>query len=635
MVSNSYDFGLLRKNLSEIYYSLHHIRTGAMPLTDWNGSLYYTGSLLGKLIRWLFGKPAADTINHTINTLFHKCVVNGYTTHQKRLCDWVNRIGKAANPDAPITEEERITQECRYKTSVETSLGSGNTEIISPLCAVFRESLQNDPLNDASISNTRHVVSECTSATREFWKHATTNQGKVLLAPLNLQDDQILHNRTFYKALKVAQSIPDLEALLEMDIPIVALAKLSKPDEMTSYETRSLDEWIEKLNLLKDKIPLKLFENVLTEAFRAIEIEGHYSMNYEDLLVKLEERGCSLLQMKDRNHLRWREGLRPGDIIWCNEEQLTLGAEIGNKLDHNAYRVFTVVEQPEHVVRIAINRFRLRIESKLFEKENQHWGIQPAAIQLDGEGKCALVEKLEMLPDIAWSSNEKRISEHDWQKAWMIALHLYYMVDARVMPENLSSHLQHLGFDADGILKSLSPLKKTSFDYTELETFCRQIHPSVASFLTVTSGLSQHWVAEFYRNAVKHTLSTGETNILSRRQNRTERSAAYENHLEALCAQAKQIRSQCIEKVDIRLMRNRSTQFQRAEDLERAVSDMLANYYNSSLTPGSLEGLEESVIEHFQMQKPPPPTHQQLTANFQAYHTLLKANLLEHVRTSE
>jgi len=81
-------------------------------------------------------------------------------------------------------------------------------------------------------------------------------------------------------------------------------------------------------------------------------------------------------------------------------------------------------------------------------------------------------------------------------------------------------------------------------------------------------------------------------------------------------------------------MRNRSTQYRREEDLQRAVSDMLASYYDCSLTPGNLDGLEESVVEHFQAERTqnPLPTHQQLEAKFQPYYALLKANLLEHAR---
>ena len=212
---------------------------------------------------------------------------------------------------------------------------------------------------------------------------------------------------------------------------------------------------------------------------------------------------------------------------WFSANNSALEKEIDDE-----FKVFELKNHPDWVVKIANNRFRLLIEERKAQNEDEHWGFRlvetvdnieedaqkPPVRGLDKEGRCVVLEKLSNpLVDCEWKSTEARLDEEDEKIALVFANHLFCMYQWKANAEKLS--LNHLLFDRSGVLKSVRLLKKGEPNYNEWEAHClaaSKDNPYVLAYLMQVSKLSEHKVGAYYRAAVLHALKNGETDLLSR-----------------------------------------------------------------------------------------------------------------------
>lgn len=624
---HSTDFSLLQRNLYEIYQALHtpEAGRGSLPLIASEQTLTYEASWKGRwvqicqvikdlvyrILRWPLESNRHATVCHTMNSLFNACVIQrGYKAHHSRVANWI----KAICQRTPMVRQE---VQVHYEEYLKSFFKEEDNPYLKEYRVAFSQFMrQNDLLKDSQIIASRHMITACSEATQVFWRLFLKSKDAPFMAPLKpfiKEQSSALGNKPLYHACKNAQHIVDLEGLLEEEIPIVPLSSLGK--EMTKQHKIELKKWIDKLNAHKSKIPLKTFLNVLKELISIIQIAGVQSITLDKILVELDERGCQILKQDEIKHMRWRQQLKCGSVVFYGEKPLKLAKELGSKVANNAYRVFTLEDHPNWVVKIARNTLQLKIEAEKAREEKWHWGVRLANMiepidlssntivpRLDKGGKSVVIEKLETsLKNYPWMSSCPILTKEEEERALVIANHVYVMQDQMAMPEGLSP--EHLMFDSHGGLKAIRLFKKEPFNYNELEKFCLSIGNGkayITDFIMHISQLTHHPVANFYREGVEYALQYGETNNLSRVQNRQFKRDIYEKRLEELCKQAIELRSACVNFIRDHLLAQK--EYAEIEgELEQKVYDRLVQIYHSSSTPGILnpEAVMQQVLQHF------------------------------------
>lgn len=630
MTTQSNSCETIQGNLSEIYMALHDAKPNHLPLyAPSEHTVCHSRSWRALWNRYWYGEqPAAESlkvVSHTINDLFNKCVVSeSYRAYHQRVLNWVKLIDNAHTPETN-SQVVKEGQKERYRHFTLASFGeTTSNEHIDKYLTDYDQEMQNPTLDNSRIDRIRGQINACSQATREFWKFFTDPSFESLISPIkNLVPQNsfsAINNQSLFKAFKRAQALVDLEGILEDDIPFVAIAKLSKPEQLSISEKLQVQKWVNRLNEKKHEIDFKTFTESLQEIVSIINIEGHYPTTVENLILQLDGLNCEIIQKEDPDHMKWREALIKGSKIEYKGQTLTLGDELGgDKIEDNQYRIFSL-EGPEHanqVIKIAHNRFQLKIEAAKIKDEKWHWGIQPAEVVedinafsdedvpsvpgLDPDGRFAIVEKLDItLADLKWSSTSTQLTSDDLRKALVISNHMYCMQQWQATPDQLNP--KHLMIDSQGVLKSTRLLKKNSFNYNALEQFCYLVgkgNTYIIDFLMNVSELIKHKVAKFYRDAVEYTLATGETNLIGSAQPKKFRSAQNEERVEELCKEAKELRLECFKTIKAHL-RRKNINHGNDEQLKTAIHAKLVELYKASSTPGIIcPTIKENVIQHF------------------------------------
>lgn len=617
---SKYNFDILQANLSEIYTALLEKGNILSLRTVKEQAVYHSRSWVALLDCFINGeqKPekSLSTVSYSINTLFTRCVVDeGYSAYQQRILNWIKLLHKShaiRNNSQQFVEDQKnkFYDYTRKAFGIKTQENPILPTYIENFCQAFTKKMGEAVLTDKSVGDLRDRLTRCNQAVRPFWELFIKPANK-LIDPIRglVEKGEAILNDSLHTTFKKAQNLVDIEGLLELDIPFVALAKLGHPD-LSLAEKRQVEEWIDRINEKKNEIDFTIFSDILTEIVTLINIEGYYSITMEKLIQSLDKMGCEIIQKEDVQHIRWRESLKTGSTINYQEKTITLGPEIGDKLVDNQFRIFTLVgnEHARHVIKIARNRFQLILESAKMQDEQTHWGIQPARKipdinhGMDPQGHFVIMEKLSIpLSDHTWNSSSSQLTEADFKKILPLCNHLYCMQQWRAIPDPLDP--QHLMFDSNGILKSTRPLKKSPFNYNTLEQFVYFIgkgNKAIVNFIMHVSQLIKHQVALFYREAVEFTLKTGQTNLLGLEQPKKFRSPQNENHLIKLCKQAQELRHECFKISQAHFRRNGNPKYHSEEQLQVAVHDKLLGLYKTSSTPGILSPLlKEETLQHF------------------------------------
>ena len=623
---------IVQANLSEIYTAL--VDGGKiLPLRAVKEqAIYHSRSWIALLDRFINGEQKPEkslaAVSYSMNTLFNRAVVDeGYAAYQQRALNWIKLLSKS---HAPGNDVQQLATDQKRKFHDYTRLAFGVTqanpnlpESVEAFCQNFSQKMGEEVISDKRVGELRECVTRCSQAVRPFWE-LFIKPGNKLIDPIReLAEKQgALLNTSLHRTFNKAQNLIDLEGILELDIPFVALAKISHTD-LSLAEKLQIRQWIDRLNEKKSEIDFNTFAEVLAEIVHLINIEGHYPTTIEKFIQALDKMGCAIIQREDAQHMQWRESLKTGSTIDHQGKILTLGQEIGDKLVDNQFRIFALCgeEHKGHIIKIARNRFQLVLEAAKMQDEQSHWGIQPARMVedineasvakrvpvpgLDPQGRFVIMEKLgPSLADTIWTSHSHQITESDFKKALALSNHLYCMQQWEAIPDHLNP--QHLMFDSGEVFKSSRPLKKSPFNYNVLEQFVYHLrNPSVVHFIMQVSQLVKHKVALFYREAVEFTLKTGQTHLLGLEQPKKFRSTQNEERVTDLCKQAKELRVECFKVIQAHFRRNGNNKYESEEKLQAEVDAKLVELYKASSTPGILSpSIKDGVLQFFI--NPPP-----------------------------
>ena len=630
-MANPPNFDSLQANLREIYAALQNANGDALPLYAYNKSVViYRGCLSGKLWqKWDQGyrliessKPPVlkDVLKTVLNVIFNHAVHTAYKGRQKRIWHHMRQIdcifGKT------LTPQENADQRKRYVAHLTEEL-KGSVDLRSAKAIALQDFDRRtvDPMTEAEETEHRHMVIRFFQATMIFWRMFIKDDDIPLRQPLLpfLDKQSLLTDRIIYKALKKEGRWTQVEGIMQQTIPVELIAKLEDPDNLTVEEKRRLKSWVRTLNEQRGKISLKLLSAVLKEILVIIQMQGSSALTMPDFLYWLDQQGCEILHGEDGAHMDWREALRSGHEITCNGKKLVLGEQLSPEKEiDDEFKVFELKNHPDWVVKIANNRFRLLIEERKAQNEDEHWGFRlvetvdnieedaqkPPVRGLDKEGRCVVLEKLSNpLGDYEWTSTEARLEEEDEKVALVFANHLFCLYQWKANAEKLS--LNHLLFDRSGVLKSVRLLKKGEPNYNEWEAHCfaaSKDNPYVLAYLIQASKLSEHKVAAYYRAAVAHALKTGETDLLSRPLPMGHRQGCYDKRIKELCAEALELRRVCLKRVTAMLRKKGENASDQEEELSQKIGERLVYFYKESSTPGILSSdpLQKQVLETFE-----------------------------------
>ena len=179
-----------------------------------------------------------------------------------------------------------------------------------------------------------------------------------------------------------------VESFTKIPLPAPILKKLNDQFNLESEEGRELNLWIETVK--KAGVPIRCLHEALKLLFA----------NPAKVEITLEARGLKLYDLKDPQHLAWRDALKEGDSVYCNGRAVILGKRLDEKTDFDNHVYFEI---KEGLLLIGINR---AVPGAMKETNLKAWGIVPAAIlEVDVEGKCAIVERLAIpVKSLIWSS---------------------------------------------------------------------------------------------------------------------------------------------------------------------------------------------------------------------------------------
>lgn len=634
----STQFTNLQANLSEIYAAIHaQSNIGKLALYATSvARVYFQGGITGQILRicdavwrWIRVPTGSFSVESALQliltTLFDHAVHSTYDSRQKRIWNNIRQIDEIWKDT--LTPQDFKEQRKRYASHLSTEL-NGSVEAGSPIYLADFDERSPDLLNEEEMAAHRHTIVNFHQATHIFWSLFTSKEEENIemcqsLTHL-LSSSSTLTDRVLFKALKKEGRWVHFEGVTQQSIPIALLAKLSDPDHLSVDERRCLKVWVQTLNRCQENISLKLFSCVLNEIMRIIHMQGSSNLTLADLIFWLDQQGCLIIQREDPAHMEWREKLTPGDMIECNGKQLILGQQLSpDKVIEDKFKIFEIENFPDYVVKIAHNRLILQIENKKAEHEQEHWGVRLvetiANIEdddadstvdgLDKRGRCVVQEKLiSSFDSHIWTSQKLELTSDDEKHALVFANHLFCMSQWKFTSQNLS--LAHLMWDNNGILKSTRLLKQGPANYNEWESYCEsasQGNPYILHFLMHVSKLCEHKIALYYRGAVEHVLEIGETDLIGRPLPLGYRQNVYTEHVKKLCAQAQEIRKNCLKTVIAHLRKQGAYSYKQEESLQEEIIERIIKLYGVLPTPGRFPAdFEEQVIASFVKTIPKP-----------------------------
>ena len=463
-------------------------------------------------------------------------------------------------------------------------------------------------------------INEFISATYDFWDwfllqhHYFQNQQKNFIYPLLpcIKMDALIFNISYFKALEAEASWVWLEGCLQMEIPVLALAKVKNPSQLKIAEQEILHEWIESLNQFHQTIPSKLFRLVLIDIIKIIQIEGSHSLSFMEIVSWLKSQNCMILNETDSFHLKWRSMLHEHKSVICNGIKLDLGEELKGYDPSFVCNYFEIEGRPNWILQVPNNLFALH---HLISKESQPIPIraskriknininQPHDVRsgLDHEGKCAVVEKLQVCRGFQWSSQSVFIDSKDKEILQVMCNHLYYMAKKGDYQYDIS--LEKLGRNPKGKFKYVDPNDRVleTFDYGLLEKRCLKMARGniyILNYLIGVARFRQSPTAAFYRKMVLEVFETFRNDVI------TESIAAPFNtdkclmHAHKLRKKAFAAVNECMKTVTLKLNIYLPGE---KEALKKMVSQRLKGFYFDHLLSYPFpKDLVEQVSQSFQ-----------------------------------
>jgi hypothetical protein len=317
------------------------------------------------------------------------------------------------------------------------------------------------------------------------------------------------------RQLRNCQALIDIEGTLHSPLPLIPIRKFIRGKPLNTIDLKEINKWIKQANKsVKSAAVLHKALGSLTEEYSKKE-DLHKKTNAAALEMFLESKGCTLFELEDAKHLQWRQQLKAGSKLIVENEELTLADEICSSYSElDKVRVFAIKEKPECVVLIAQNKAALPMRF-LKHQAGDSYGIAPASFfYIAGNGAFALMERLQPLNSIQWSSSQGKISKEDEPILNSLVNLLQWLVKQNHTPSRFTA--DSIMFDNQYRLKSLKPASKQDFDFNALEDFtfqCAAGNLTIFQHLMTGSGLHKHAAAKFYQDLLANSLNKDTTAI--------------------------------------------------------------------------------------------------------------------------
>jgi len=470
--------GILESNLQEIYSAVQDPKSTVPDLVpNLSGTrVYHTAAGWGRLWRWIF-----DVIDYCIGEEFklvklQQAIEKTQGIFQKKLpsihahVETYKKYLQRKSTGYPVVEED--FQKARKKITA-----------WNHVTAPFLESLQKEGRD---------------KVTSLFKKNLPPDLEKGKRKSLFFYDPE-------FASLQQMQKLIDFEGYLHEPLPLTILEKLATGKLLADSESKALDAWLEKLNGMRSKVDVGFFHSSMLAYVKYLStLPSLQPPTIVNLEAALLDRNFTLFKTEDPVHVKWKDSLKPGDPIVCNGKKITLGEQIGAKAygkDNNI--IFSIKNDEEKVVSIAINQAVLGLREKISKEDGG--GIHNAKyIEIDEEGRCALIERLQdSLENYKWKTTKAWLDHEDKDLLVPIAELLKWMVEKKTTPKNFAP--KHLMFDGKGVLRSTKVCLLNEFDYTVLEDSVYNIsngNRTVFSYLMINSDLHGHSYQKFYKKIV-------------------------------------------------------------------------------------------------------------------------------------
>jgi len=651
-------------SLSEIYTALHNMPSNdklpneaavsklhKLPLYATSFFVCFQNCWTGFIIKtihrfWRLIYPSDQTalmkktLDLIINTWFPEDVQEAYLARITRIVHSIRVIGNNKKIDQQVFEQ----QKARLNSYVLKE--NPNTNLTTRVNEIFESVTK--PLDGYQIKNLQNKVIWLRSVSDPFWtlflRKRVVNQkddDAIIREPLVesgiVGTNSVLWDHDVYTALEKDALKGQMESVMQQEVPINLIARLSELNDFNPSEYSQLKDWIEGLN--KQDISISDFIKIITEVIEIIDIEGYHSVTLPDLLHWLSQNGCKIMEKDDRVQVRLMKSLKPGDTIECNGKALELGEEI-KSASNGKNRTFALKDYPNFVVSVPSNRFVTLLEEK---NADSHFGFRlvnniqnietedmPSVSGMDSLGRCVVQEKLSpFFVQGGWTSTNDRLTPKDEKRALALANHIYFMMQMKKVPRQFS--LDDLGWSSD-VLKSVRFLEKDDhLNYNDLEEFvikASQGNPFVHDFIRHVSTLNQHKISEHYRQVLVDTLLNPKSDLSLWNLPSEFKLDIYESHLKALCKQAEELKERCCDtlfayyeelesdKKNDKQKSGRSLSFRQQEmnhsyldqhesKMRQIISEHLAETYsNQSATGRFMPGFEEQFIKKFKATYP-------------------------------
>lgn len=645
----AFDFNTFRYNLEEIKGATHKTTNiGKMRFYTYSNDvrLYNARSLLTRIwlwIRsWFYSESAEDSerkvekaLIYTIHDLFNRFVGMTYQSYEDYLKDYIYQV-KSNYPIDQQTNQQSLEEALRsYRLMNFYQDNPSSSQSQDVRIDISNEKISR--LTESDLRRIRNQMSTCNEAVLEIWNDFVRTSSrynfnidglKASLRNASKEEYSLILSKNLYRLFKQAQSLINLEAVLQDPVPISSLAKLCDSQPLSSKDEQTISKWIKKLNKRIRLIQPSDFKRALKQIVEIIRLEGSQpSVTIERLAMKLDDRGCELISYPDSQHISWRRELKKGDIINCNQGRYMLGDLLGEERPEDRYIVFNIEGDPAHVLRIGRNRLELGLEASKFERLDQHWGMHPIKIkEIDSNGRCMIIEKLEMFQP-NWISQSYIIDKSEEESALLLANHIWWMADWRVTPKDLDG--RYIGRNVEGILKSTHMLPKTIINFNELEEWClslgcakkpvqaaklkkkkkritttkdlNQINWPVITFILHVSNVVEHPIARFYKGAISKVIEKGKSDLTTRTPSLSFEDHGYKEHAMKLCEKAETLVIQCYDDVKLKLEKMGRHDPINDNELEAKIRNTLAELYLDSPLSGILpsEVLKNKILEVF------------------------------------
>lgn len=395
-------------------------------------------------------------------------------------------------------------------------------------------------------------------ATYSFMKTLKKNPLRVTALFQSLLPEAFTFENQDITVIKNFFSLHTLMQLSNANVPFFDIAQLWKregdrkrgvAESARTESERRVQEWSNRLFHASPSLSVSEWQRAFKDGIFAIvnmenlcraegEAKGKVETNRSDsvelraraVFAKFVEMGCSRQDeeckqrkcnkalVPDPEHLAWRTQLHSGSELLFRGEKLTLGQPLNSKpSDENV--VYTLVDKPDVVIRIADNKLKLTAMQHEMERKNPAIYLPYAkCIAVDGKGRFALFERVQTLNQLEWEPFEKEteISPAERVKYAQIIDLVERMLRNR---EKCFSPFKptHFGFSKTSSYPvSTAPLKIGPFNFDEMEAALVTIsknNPKIFRLFMQKSGMLSSTEAAFYETVVREGLEGIDTNI--------------------------------------------------------------------------------------------------------------------------